>query len=244
MNIILINADEVRNDLVVLTDYRADHLVKILRAQPGQTLLLGIINGSTGSGTVLDIQRKHPRSVTLRVQLSHKIPVQPQIDLILALPRPIMLKRILRDATALGVGSFFIVNARRVEKSFWDSSLITMAEYQEHLITGLEQGVDTKLPNISFHKGFKPFVENNLEQIKSEYSQLIVAHPGKTTYQITPAESAQSRTLLAIGPEGGWIDYEISRFAEAGFRQYSFSKRILRVDTAVIAFMSAIMSAS
>jgi RsmE family RNA methyltransferase len=240
VNILLAEQKEISGEHLFLTDHRATHIVKVLRADVGDTVRIGVINGQKGTAVIEEMTKKHPRSVLLRVQLNENMNPLPRIDLIIALARPIMMRRILSQATTLGVGRFFLINANRVEKSFWEASLLDPASYSEHLQQGLEQAVDTRLPSVSFHRSFKGFSEDFLPKITSEYSHCLVAHPGGTQNLKSGMEGDAGRVLLAIGPEGGWVDYEVQKFGEAGFLSCTIGERILKVDTAVVALHARI----
>ncbi|MDD3815065.1 MAG: 16S rRNA (uracil(1498)-N(3))-methyltransferase [Desulfocapsaceae bacterium] len=235
MNIILLEKQEVHGDRVLLTDRRAKHLIKVLQVKSGDSVRVGIIDGPKGRGKVVELLGKYPFQVELAVEFAEEMAEKPPIDLLLALPRPIMLRRIFSQAAALGVGTIFITNAQRVEKSFWSATLLNEEEYRPHLLQGLEQAVDTRLPEISIYERFKPFVEDVLPDRVKEYSHLLIAHPGSTATLKSVMRERPGRILLAVGPEGGWIDYEIDRFAECGFKSFSMGERILKVDTAVVA---------
>lgn len=234
MNIILFEKDELKDSRVVLTDHRAKHIVKVLHSEPGDFIRVGEINGEIGKGKVLAIQSKYPFLVELSVSLSDKPVPPPPIDLLLAMPRPIMFKRILSQVTALGVGTIYLINANRVEKSFWDSGIINEEEYRPHLMHGLEQAVDTRLPQIKVFRHFRPFVEEYLPDINSQYSSLIIGHPDSANTLSHCLSKNQGRVLYAVGPEGGWVDFEIEQFLAAGMRAFSIGPRILKVDTAAV----------
>jgi RsmE family RNA methyltransferase len=239
MNIILLEKQEIQNSAVLLTDRRAGHLVKVLQVKPGDSVRVGIIDGPMGSGAVLAVISRYPFQVELAVQFpeenEEKPAEKPFIDLLLALPRPIMLRRIFSQAAALGVGTIFITNAQRVEKSFWNATLLNEEEYRPLLLQGLEQAVDTMVPDVHTHERFKPFIEDILPERLKTYSHLLIAHPGSLATLKNVVVERPERVLLAIGPEGGWIDYELDRFAECGFTAFSLGKRILKVDTAMVA---------
>jgi RsmE family RNA methyltransferase len=234
MNIILFEKDELKSGCVVLTDHRAKHIVKVLHSELGDCIRVGEINGEIGTATVLSIKNKYPFLVELSVSLSAKPAPSPSIDLILAMPRPIMLKRILSQLTALGIGTIYIINANRVEKSFWDAGILNEDEYRPHLIHGLEQAVDTRLPEIKIFRHFLPFVEEYLPELSIQYSSCIIAHPdsGKSLSDCV-AENDEG-ILYAVGPEGGWVDFEIKKFLTAGMNDFSIGPRILKVDTAAV----------
>ena len=235
MNIILIETLEIQGDRVLLADRRATHLIKVLQVQPGDIVRIGIIDGPQGYGKVMALCARFPFQVELEVEFAGDMAEKPPVDLLLALPRPIMLRRIFSQAAALGVGTIFITNAQRVEKSFWSATLLNAEEYRPHLLQGLEQAVDTRVPEVSICERFKPFIEDVLPDRIAQYSHLLIAHPDSPGTLKTVITERPGRILLAVGPEGGWIDYEIDRFAECGFAAFSLGERILKVDTAVVA---------
>lgn len=235
MNIILIEKNELSDGHVVLNDHRAKHIVKVLKSRVGDSLRLGVVDGEIGEGTVVAITSKYPFVVELTVQLAGQVVPVPAIDLLLALPRPIMLRRILSQVTALGVGRIYLLHAHRVEKSFWDAGILEENEYRPHLIHGLEQAVDTRLPQIQIFRHFRPFVEDHLPGLAAQYSHLLLAHPFADQPLSRSLSGNPKRILYAVGPEGGWVDFEVEKFLAAGMRPFSIGPRILKVDTAVVA---------
>lgn len=241
MNIILFDRAEKQDGNIVLRGERAEHLVKVLQSQEGDWVRIGEIGGLLGRGQVVSLQRKFPFVAELRIELAQSPPPLPRLDLILALPRPVMLKRILSQITALGVGRLFIIHSRRVEKSFWDSTLLQQEDYVSHLRRGLEQAaVDTRLPEISFHRKFKPFLEDVFPQQREDYQHCLLAHPAGTGSLAEILPGSSGRIVFAVGPEGGWIEYEVAKFAEQGFVSCGIGTRILKVDTAVVALHAQI----
>ena len=233
MNLILVEAHEVMDNRVLLTDRRARHIVKILRSSPGDRLKVGMVNGLLGFGEIISLRDSQPFQVELTLHLGEEPPQRTPLDLVLALPRPIMLKRILSQVTALGVGAIHVINANRVEKSFWDATILQEEEYRFLLLQGLEQAVDTILPEVYLHRGFKSFAFDKLPDMLCDYSDLIIAHPGGEQGLWEAVGGKPGPILLAIGPEGGWVDYEVDVFEKSGFSVANIGDRILKVDTAV-----------
>jgi len=240
MNIILAEAAEVVDRKLTLTDYRAEHIIKVLRSEIGDTLRVGIVDGVRGYGVISAMQKKFPFSVYLNLKLNEPSGSVPSIDLILALPRPIMLKRIFSQVTALGIGTIHLINANRVEKSFWEAGILQPAEYRAHLLHGLEQAVDTRMPIIQQHPKFKPFIEDFCPTLTGSYSVLLLADPAGEHRLVDAISKKSGRVLLAVGPEGGWVDYEVQKFREQGFSCCTIGERILKVDTAIIALHASI----
>ena len=240
MNIILLDKDEINGDHTTLKDHRAEHIVKVLRSSRGDRVTVGIINGKTGYGIIKEIVGRKPYLVKLQLAMERYPDIAPPIDILLALPRPIVFKRIISHLTTLGVRRILVVNAAKVEKSYWESSVVSENGWQRHVREGLEQAVDTRLVDISFYRGFKPFMQEIIPGIKDRYQQMLVAHPHTTNSLAEVFRAGASPVLLAIGPEGGWNEYELDQMEIMGFDQFTLGARVLRVETAVNAMHGAI----
>lgn len=239
MNLILLDQSEITaNNRVLLQDRRSAHILKVLKCGIGDTVRIGLFNGPQGHGRISACDNNQ---VELVVFLDADDSAPPLTDLILALPRPIMLQRILSQAAAMGVRKIFITNANRVEKSFFQASLLQNERYRTFILQGLEQAMATFIPEVSIHKRFRPFVQEYLPTIINDYQTRLIAHPNATATIIEHVHPPlQHRVIIAIGPEGGWVDFEIARFQDLGFKSFSLGNRILRVDTAVPAILAQI----
>ncbi|MCB0386521.1 MAG: RNA methyltransferase, partial [Bdellovibrionales bacterium] len=199
------------------------------------------LNGSLGTGQIVECFEDQ---IQLNLQLSEDPPPAAPMTLILALPRPKYLGRILQSVTTLGVKSIHLINSFRVEKSFWQSQQLDEISIREELLLGLEQSRDTVLPEVYLHRGFKPFVEDIAPGLLKN-SQGLVAHPGcrirhESRSQNGPIDPFPRQTL-AVGPEGGWIDYEVEKFLEAGFQIHAWGERTLKIETALVALISRLL---
>lgn len=232
MNLLLLEeADFSAADRVVLRDRRLTHMQEVHRSEVGDSLRVGRINGLMGSAELL---RLEAGEAELRVTLDQQPPAKLPLTLVLALPRPKMLRRVFQTVATMGVSKVILVNSYRVEKSFWQTPFLEPAAIREQLILGLEQARDTVLPEIVIEKRFKPFVEDRLPMI-TEGTLGLVGHPGN--YPPCPRALSEPVTL-AIGPEGGWIPYEIDLLAKSGLQPVQLGDRILRVETAVTALLA------
>ncbi|TBU87516.1 16S rRNA (uracil(1498)-N(3))-methyltransferase [Phytopseudomonas dryadis] len=232
MNLLLLeDGDFIAADRVRLSGRRLTHLHEVHRAEHGDTLRVGRLGGDMGRGRLLQLDAD---SAELQVGFDQPPPAKLPVTLLLALPRPKMLRRVLQSVAAMGVPRLILLNSYRVEKSFWQTPFLDPAAIREQLILGLEQARDTRLPEVIIEKRFKPFVEDRLPQLASG-SLGLVGHPGD--HPPCPRAVEQPVTL-AIGPEGGWIPYEVDKLAEAGLQPVQLGERILRVETAVTALLA------
>lgn len=231
MNLILIEEPEISGSgRVRLTDRRAAHIRMVLRSREGDILRLGVIGGLQGKGTVVSLG---PCAVELDLDLTDPPPPPSNAILLLALPRPKCLRRVLQCVTAMGVKRLALFGAYRVEKSYWDTPWLRADEMREQFVLGLEQGGDTVLPEATIHRFFKPFVEDVVPSLTAGMRRL-AAHPGKTA---TCPSNVAEPLALAVGPEGGFTEYELRRLWGAGFEAVSLGARPLRTEHAVPAFL-------
>lgn len=232
MNLILLEPSEMDDSgNVILSGDRARHILKVLRAEPGKALRIGSLNGPLGTGTIQSINGP---SVELECNFEACVPPRPSVDLLLAMPRPKVLKRLWSQFAALGVGRIVITGAQKVEKYYFDTHILSPEFYRPKLIEGLQQARDTHFPEVTIIKNLRRF----LDQGPHAPAQL-VADPSGTrsvfqTLENVPAE----RALIAIGPEGGWVPSELEMFEQHGFETVGMGRRILRTDTACIALIS------
>ena len=227
VNLLLFSgADKSSVNEIRVTDRRLQHLIEIHKARVGDTVRVGEIGGQIGAGEILSMD---DQAVVLAVNLTAAPPEKLPIVLVLALPRPKMLRRILRTVAEFGVPELHLINSYRVEKSYWQSPVLQEDTVRDYLIQGLEQSRDTILPTVHRHSRFKPFVEDIFPQMVAGKAALL-AHPGDHP----PAPHTINHPgLLVIGPEGGFIPYEVEKFQAAGCDTVSLGPRILRVENAI-----------
>jgi 16S rRNA (uracil1498-N3)-methyltransferase len=232
MNLILLSeADFTSENRVRLTGRRLDHVTNVHRANAGDSLVVGLENGRVGRGAIAHIGKE---AIELEVILDSDPPPPVPLTLVLALPRPKVLNRVIAGATSLGVKRILLINAWRVEKSYWKSPPLSAENLRLQSILGLEQARDTVLPSIELHRFFRTFVEEQLPSIANDTLKL-VAHPYGASE--CPRDVRQPVTLV-IGPEGGFLEQEIASLQRVGFAPVTLGARILRVETAVAAVVS------
>jgi RsmE family RNA methyltransferase len=175
----------------------------------------------------------------LKVTLSEPSPPRAGISLVLAIPRPKALKRVLPAVASLGVDRVVLVNAAKVEKSYFDSKVLAPEFVDGLLDLGLEQSRDTIPPRVEVRERFRPFVEDELGAWAGPGRRL-VPHPAASSG--VPRVPASEPLVLAVGPDGGWTDFEVDLLAKQGFTPFSLGPRILRVEVAVPVVIGALRS--
>lgn len=232
MNILLLHPSDFfadGEDRVRISDHRSAHILSTLKATIGSELKVGVLNGLMGTGIVTTIEQG---AITCSVTLNRQPPSSLPLTLICALPRPKSFKRALLNATMLGIKTIYFIASWRVEKSYWQSPVLHEESINRLLYKGLEQARDTIEPKVYFRNRFRPFIEDELPAIV-ENKKNYIAHP----YDASPCPAGISgNTVLIIGPEGGFIPFEIEQLKRVGGIPVTIGKRILRVETAIAAF--------
>jgi len=232
MNLILLFKDDfIDENKVRLEDRRLRHVLEVHRPLIGDGLRVGLARGLIGTGCITSL---NDTSLEMDVSFIHPPPSPLPLTLILALPRPKVLRRILLSVTAMGVKRIFLLNSYRVEKSFWQSPVLEPESIQRQLVLGLEQSCDTILPEVFLRPFFKPFAEDEIPELIKDTLPFI-AHP--TTPEPCPRDVRQPVTL-AIGPEGGFIPYEVEKLISCGFHAVQLGERILNIEAAVPSLIS------
>jgi 16S rRNA (uracil1498-N3)-methyltransferase len=241
VNLILLEPGEIDAEARAVVDgIRAAHVREVLKAGPGQQVRVGMVDGPHGVGTVVSVS---DASVTLQCGFSSVTPERPRVDLLLALPRPKVMRRLWAQLAALGVGRIMLTNAERVERNYFDTHLLAPGGYRPLLIEGLQQARDTRVPIVSVHRQLRVFVEDGLDEDCPSALRLIADPAAQQSPRAAVGDRYGGRVLLAIGPEGGWNDFERELFAAHGFRQVGMGSRTLRTDTAGIALLALVHAA-
>lgn len=237
MNVILLErSDYIAPNRVLISDRRAQHIREILGANIDEKIKVGEIDGLLGSGQIQSIAANG--AIELTVELDRTPPPKLPLTIILALPRPKMLRRIIRTVAEFGVRELILLNTYKVEKSYWQTPVLAEDIIRGYCIDGLQQSVDSILPKIRCEKYFKPFVEDRLPAIAA-HTTALVAHPGTET----PCPIALNQPCtLAIGPEGGFTAYEIEKLQQLGFEGVHLGTRILRVENALTTLVARLFT--
>ena len=243
MNVVLIEPSELAPDAtVVLTDARAEHVRTVLGAAPGSRVRVGVVDGPLGTARV---ERVDAAAVVLACDdLAPAPPSRPRVDVLLAVPRPKVLKRLWAPLAQLGVGRILLTSAARVEKYYFDSHAVTPALWRPRLLEGLAQARDTRVPVVTVHRSLERLVTRELDALSGDAKRLVADVAGDRGEAPPSVGTAcgelgpDARLLLAVGPEGGWLDAERALVAEHGFTTVSLGPRALRTDVACVALLA------
>ena len=236
MNIVLLDPRQTETELWSITSTRQlEHLQQHLQIQVGDTLKVGIREGLRYLTEIVEISEK---AVRLKPLQQETVPEKLPVTLIVALPRPKVLRRLIMDSVTLGVEKIILLHSYRVDKSYWQTPFLQQLNHYIEL--GLEQAGDTVAPQIELYKRFKPFVEDILPGLITSSRPAYVAHP--YVEQAMPF-AIQHPCTIGIGPEGGFIPYEVDLLIKNGCQAVSLGNRIIRTETVIPYVLGRLFSA-
>lgn len=236
MNLLLLEAGELAGGRATIGGRRARHLIDVLRVAPGRRVRAGVLGGGLGDAEVVAVG---DGTVTLALAADEPAPAPMPVDLVVAVPRPKVLSRLLQHAAAYAVRRIDLVNAWRVDKSYLGSSRLDDAAIAQALRLGAEQGMTTHLSEVAVHPRLMAFLGDALPRSAPAGTRRLVAdaRSGVDLERAQPPGDARP-SLIAIGPEGGWIARELDSFVERGFAVVKLGSAVLRVEAAVTAALA------
>ena len=239
LNIIIFESDETGRPLL-RSDPRAAHVLDVLRRQEGDTFDAGLVDGPRGKATVVTIGAE---ALTLSFAWGALPPPLDPITLIVGLPRPQTARKILQEATALGVAAMHFVATEKSEASYAHSTLWSSGEWRRHLIAGAEQAFDTRLPHVTWSRSLPEVVA----ALSPTATRLALDHyeatsPLSECHLIDDTRTAvmPAGAVLAFGPERGWSARDRALLRANGFPLVHLGPRVLRTATAVVAAVALV----
>lgn len=228
MNLLLLNeSDLIAENKAEILGEKVRHLNEILKLDQGNELRIGLLGGRKGKAVVEKIEaEKAVLSFELTENSLPKIP----LSVIVALARPKVLFRLISDLVSYGVSKIEIIQTYFGDKGYWENELFTENGLKEAVVKGLEQSMDTIMPEINLVKRFGPYSNDILPEYAAN-SSCYIALPGDFP-KIGEIEKGKSN-IIAIGPERGWTKYEANQFIKAGFQPVSLGNRVVRTEAAV-----------
>jgi RsmE family RNA methyltransferase len=234
--LLLTENDRVADDRYRVAGDRARHLREILGVAVGETVRAGLLEGAMGETRVVAVDDE---VVELEGRLDGLPPPRADVDLVLAIPRPKMLRRLLPQITAMGVDRLVLLRTWRVEKPYLTARILRPEEYRPLLHEGMSQARTTREPRVTIEPLFRPFVEDRAADLFAG-TRCLVGHPTAETPLAEIRVASDERVTLAIGPEGGFLPFEIELLRAAGFEGITLGQRTLRVDTASLALLAQV----
>ena len=236
MNIVLLDPRQTESELWSITSKRQlEHLKQHINVQVGDTLKVGIREGKRYLTEILEVTEQ---AIKLKLVKEEVVPSKLPVTLIVAMPRPKVLRRLIMDSVTLGVEKIILLHSYRVDKSYWQTPFLQQLD--QYITLGLEQAGDTIAPKIEIYKRFKPFVEDVLPSLITADCPAYVAHPYA---DLKMPFAIDHPCTIMIGPEGGFIPYEVDLLIKNGCQAVSLGNRIIRTETVIPYVLGRLFSA-
>ena len=250
VNIVLFEEGELASPLP-LCDHRVKHIQKILKKGVGDSFDAGIVNGAAGTAEIRSVS---PQGMEFRFEASGDgKPLHP-VTMIIGFPRPIQLKRLLRDIASLGVSQVHLCGTELGEKSYLKATLSQPEELTAMLKDGSIQAKSTHVPQVFVHQDVASCLDfvagnprihvagNTCIYVALDNIEPTASLQGFLSSKFAADEVKRAGVVAAIGSERGWTDNERQLFRKKGFTLCSMGERVLRTETAATAAVAIILS--
>lgn len=237
MNIVLLDPRQTESEIWTISAKRQlEHLRTHVDIQVGDSLKVGIREGKRYLTEIVEITEQAIKLKSIKEEL---VPEKLPVTLIVAMPRPKVLRRLIMDSVTLGVEKIILLHSYRVDKSYWQTPFLQQLD--QYVTLGLEQAGDTIAPKIEIYKRFKPFVEDVLPSLITAECPAYVAHPYA---EMKMPFAIDHPCSIVIGPEGGFIPYEVDLLIKNGCQAVSLGNRIIRTETVIAYVLGRLFSTS
>lgn len=219
-------------------DERHTHIRRVLRANVGDALRIGVLDGPEGVATITELT-----AAGTVVTASWTTPKRPSlpVHVLLGHPRPPVLQRLWRDLSAMRVASIRVFSGVLGERSYLDSSIWSGLEGK--IREGLSQGRHTARPLVTAYDDLEKIFDE-IQPVRYGYYGSLEDAPSVSYQRMLDHVGTQgpSDVYVAIGPERGFAEKEVSLLAQQGFTGVSLGDAILRTETAAIGLVVGITS--
>lgn len=243
MNICLFKQEELNRPLSI-KDERGEHIIKILHKKEGDTFSAGVINGMAGIAIIKSIQNGE---ITFDFKPESEGKNLYPLKMIIGFPRPIQLKRLLRDIAALGVQEVHLTGTELGEKSYMQSNLVEHGTAYQMLLDGTVQAASTHVPDLFLHKTLRDCLESVIPEKEQCNNAKILKlcmdniNPKGSLFSVLQEQYEKPALIVAaIGSERGWTQKEREMLESAGYLRVGMGPRVMRTETAATVSASII----
>ena len=248
-------ADTWNEATAALHGDQAQHLSRVLRAQPGMEFDV-VAGGHAWLARIASIDRDSVHFTLLHeLETASALPV----TLLLSVFKFDRMEWAIEKAVELGCGRIVPVLAERTEKHLAQAAAKRAERWRRLALEAAKQSRRSDLPEIGEPTRLAAVLATDRPLASREKSGAEGIPASSSTLRILLSETEEDQPLLrilqqnaseaerggitlAVGPEGGWSAAEIALFTRAGWRSASLGPRILRVETAVIAALAIVNS--
>jgi 16S rRNA (uracil1498-N3)-methyltransferase len=231
--------EQISDDELVIRGEDVHHLKNVLRAKPGQNLIVCAGQGLDYQAEVMEIAAKEVRCRIIGRSVSRGEP-RTKVTIAQSLPKGDKLEWIIQKGTELGAVSFIpFISKRSVVKIDARKADRKRERWQKIAKEAAEQAHRGQIPTVS-----RPLAwEELLEQTEKAEASFIAYEKGGIPLKAAISSVSANNIMVIIGPEGGFEEREIAAAKEKGAIPVSLGARILRTETAPLVALSCIMFA-
>lgn len=216
-----------------LRDQRARHAIELHRVEQGLRLRAAIWGGKLGFAQVVKLTQNE---IFFNLECQQTAAKRLAIHLVVAVPRPHLVRKTLQFAAMSGVERVSLVRTDKVVPSYLQSKSLRLQEIEAQLLNGLEQAGDSIAPTVEIVSSTELFWR---ELIGSELKNSRIRWGDTYSRECSQLSLESGALTLCFGPEAGWSDGERKKFLDLGLEPFSLGARMLRLDVALATAVGA-----
>ncbi|WP_438446206.1 16S rRNA (uracil(1498)-N(3))-methyltransferase [Gorillibacterium sp. sgz5001074] len=237
--------EELAGDRVRITGDDAHHLVKVMRAEPGEEIICSNGLDREVLARIASVDRN-----LVEAQVVSELPMDREagveVWIAQSLPKGDKLETVIQKCTELGADRFLpFVSERTVVQYDEKKEGKRLERWRKIAKEAAEQAHRNRIPDIgqpvSWKQLLKLLPEADLSLICYEKESGLSFRPLLAEARSRGPEGRRPRILVLVGPEGGLTEKEVSEAVQAGCHSVSLGRRILRTETAAMAALGCIM---
>jgi 16S rRNA (uracil1498-N3)-methyltransferase len=228
---------EIRRGAADIAGQDAEHLVRVLRVEPGQVFEIS----DNKDVYLAEVETARRSAVSFRVLEKLASPAASvHITLLAALIKFERFEWLVEKATELGVAIIQPIESTRTERGLAEASRKRSARWERIAREASEQSRRARLPEILSATGFLAAI-----QTQADFRLLLDENRDAAgpILGVLPIErTAEQRVALLLGPEGGWTEDERQNAIDAGWRPCSLGTTVLRAETAALSAIAIVQA--
>jgi len=228
----IIDEAQVQNGQVALSSEDSHHLLRVLRAVPGDEIICKIPGKKIYTCTLIEGGKKH---CVLGVVNEKAVPPKknPRLSLWLSVPRPSVLDSLIPKMAELGLDALRLIITERSHLK--KKNEIRLERFEKLVVESLKQSGRDELLILEPVRTFDE-VLRGLDQGEAREAQKILPweeETGSLTLRKLPLQADREK-IFFIGPEGGIAPAEAGSLTARGFTSVRLTPNILKVETAAL----------
>ena len=186
MNSLIVFPEEMKDaQLAILSGARAKEVLKLHELRPGIKIAASLLGHLRGKALVSEVSGEQ---VILQCEFINAPPKRQAIEIILAIPRPQTIKKVLNFCAVAGLEAVNFVLAENTQKSYLQSKSLKEEEIKRQIVLGLEQAYDCIPPRVAIFHRLKDFLDLRIASTRDHNCLRLIAQGNSSGEEVSTEE--------------------------------------------------------